>query len=70
MSISACVAYDKYRISGAETDSEAVGAHLLELQQFGRLHQMLKLESALRHLVRLAPLFDTCDVVLDLHSYK
>ena len=41
--------------------------YLLELEKIGRLHQVLKLQSALWHVVRLAPLLYTSDVVLDLH---
>ncbi|KAI3483202.1 hypothetical protein L1887_53982 [Cichorium endivia] len=40
---------------------------LLELQQLGRLHEVLQLQRPLGHVVRLAPLLDSRDVVLDLH---
>ena len=43
-------------------------AYLLKLKQLGGLHQVLELKSALWHVVGLAPLFDTRDVVLDLHG--
>ena len=38
----------------------------LQLQQLGRLHQVLELQDALRHVVALAPLLNPCDVVVDL----
>ena len=41
---------------------------LLELQQLGGLEQVLQLQRAFRHVVRFAPLFETCDVILDLHG--
>ena len=43
--------------------------HLFQLKQFGGLHQMLQLESAFWHVMRLAPLFDTSDIVLYLHRW-
>ena len=44
--------------------------YLLELEKLGRLHQVLELEGALWHVMRLAPLLDTSDVVLNLHRWK
>lgn len=43
---------------------------LLELEQLGGLHEMLELENSLGHVVRLAPLLEPGDVVLDLHRCK
>jgi len=45
-----------------------IGTHLLQLEQFSRLHQVLQLQGTLRHVMGLAPLFDTGDIVLDLHG--
>ena len=47
-----------------------IPSDLLELQQLGGLHQVLELECTFRHVVRLAPLFNACDIVLDLHRYR
>ena len=49
-------------------DLNVVQGSLLQLEQLGSLHQMLKLQRALGHVMRFAPLFDTSDVVVDLQA--
>jgi hypothetical protein len=51
-------------------DLDILDCRFLELQKLSRLHQMLELQSALRHVVRLAPLLNPGDVVLNLHRCK
>lgn len=41
---------------------------LLELEEFGRLHEVLELKDALGHVVSLAPLLEPRNVVLNLHG--
>ena len=49
-------------------DLNIIQRRLLELQQLGRLHQVLELQGALGHVVRLAPLLYPGDVVVDLEA--
>ena len=48
-------------------DLNVGSGRFLELEQLGGLHQVLELEGALRHVMRLTPLLDTGYVVLNLH---
>ena len=64
ISISAVVAYGKFN---TQLTSYGSDTRLLELEKLGGLHQVLQLQSALGHVVRLAPLLDTSDIILDLH---
>lgn len=41
--------------------------YLFKLKQFRGLHQVLQLQRPFWHIMGLAPLLDTSDIVLDLH---
>jgi hypothetical protein len=49
-------------------DLDICCGRLLELKQLRGLHQVLELKSSFGHIVRLAPLLDAGDIILDLHS--